>query len=129
MFGKFLELKNLLTSTFSSGHGSVEFEIDKNDFGKIHGETALIERISEKTARKIKGISNAKATVDSPKGNAPLKVKFTLVIKQNYSANEVSENLSVEVRKDLEEMCGIVNATVDVKITDVERVERKRRVK
>ena len=129
MFGKFLELKNLLTLTFSSGHGSVEFEIDKNDFGKIHGETALIERIAEKTARKIKGISNVAATVDSPKGDLPLKVKFTLGIKQDYSANDVSASLTGEVKKVLDEMCGIVNATVDIRITDVERVERKRRVK
>ncbi|MBQ6975195.1 MAG: hypothetical protein IJQ16_01395 [Selenomonadaceae bacterium] len=129
MFGKFRELKNLLTETFSGGQGTVEFELKKTDFGKIHCETALIERIAGRSAKRIKGIHSAKATVDSPKGNAPLKVKFTLVIKQNYSANEVSENLSVEVRKDLEEMCGIVNAMVDVRITDVEKVERKRRVK
>lgn len=129
MFGRFRELKNLLTSTFSSGHGSVEFELKKNDFGKIHGETALIEQISERAARKIKGISNAKATVDSPQGGLPLKVKFNLIIKQDYSANDISESLIDEVKKVLDEMCGIVNATVDIKITDVERVERKRRLK
>ena len=129
MFGKFLELKNLLTSTFSSEHGSVEFEIKKTDFGKIHCETALIERIAEKTAIKIKGIQKAMATVDSPKGNESLKVKFTLSIKQDYSANDLSASLVKEVRKILDEVCGIVNATVDVRITEVERVERKRRVK
>jgi uncharacterized alkaline shock family protein YloU len=101
----------------------------KNDFGKIYGETALIEQIAERTAKKIKGIFSAKAVVDSPTGSAPLKVKFSLIIKQDYSANDVSASLVSEVSKVLEKMCGIVNATVDVRITDVERVERKRRVK
>ena len=129
MFGKFLELKNLLAETFSSGHGSIEFELKKTDFGKIHGETALVEQIVERTAKKIKGISKAKATVDSPKDIMPLKVKFTLIIKQDFSANDVSASLVSEVKKVLNEMCGIVDATIDVRITDVEKVERKRRVK
>lgn len=129
MFGKFRDLKNLLTETFSSKHGSFEFVFKKNDFGKIYGETALIEQIAERTAKKIKGIFSAKAVVDSPASSAPLKVKFSLVIKQDYSANDVSASLVSEVSKVLEKMCGIVNATVDVRITDVERVERKRRVK
>lgn len=131
MFGKFRELKNLIAATFTSRHGSSEFELKKNDYGRIYGETAMIERIAERTAIKIKGINNANAVVDSPRGNLALKVRFTIGIKQDYSANEVSANLISEVKKILEEMCGIVNATVDIRITSVknpEKVERKRRV-
>ncbi len=132
MFGKIRELKNLIADTFTSTHGSSEFELNKNDFGKIFGETAMIEQIAERTAIKIKGINDAKAVVDSPRGNLALKVRFTVGIKQDYSANEVSANLISEVKKILDEMCGIVNATVDVRITSVrnsEKVEKKRRVK
>lgn len=129
MFGKFRELTNLIAETFSSTHGSNEFEISKNNFGIIFGETAMIERIAERTAKRIKGIYNAKAVVDSPKANVTLKVRFTVGIKQDYSANDVSAKLIGEVKKGLDEMCGIVNATVDVRITDVEKVEQRRRVK
>ena len=129
MFGKFRELTNLIAETFSSKHGSSEFEIKKNDFGKIYGETVLIEQIAERTARGIKGIYHAKAMVDSPQGNVTLKVRFNVGIKQDYSANDVSAKLIGEVKKVLDEMCGIVNATVDVRITNVEKVEQKRRVK
>ena len=58
-----------------------------------------------------------------------LKVRFNVGIKQDYSANDVSAKLIGEVKKVLDEMCGIVNATVDVRITNVEKVEQKRRVK
>lgn len=131
MFGKFFELKNLIADTFTSKHGSSEFALKKNDYGIIYGETAMIEKIAERTAIRVKGVNNAGAVVDSPKGNLALKVRFTIGIKQDYSANEVSTNLISEVKKVLDEMCGIV-ATVDVKITSVknsEIAERKRRVK
>ena len=129
MFGKFLEIKNLIADTFTSTHGSVEFELDKNDYGFITCETALIEQIARRVAMKINGIHNAKATVDKPAKNLPLKVRFVLVLKQDFSANDVSARLSDDLKSYLKEKCGIVGVTIDIKISDVERVERKRRVK
>lgn len=129
MFNKILSLRNLITETFSSKHGSIEFELLKNDFGLIYEETAVIERIAERTARAIKGIHKVSAVADKPTGTVPLKVRFNIVIKQDYSANDLSAKLIGEVKKNLDELCGIMNATVDVKITDVERSELNRRVK
>ena len=101
----------------------------KNDFGLIYEETAVIERIAERTARAIKGIQKVSAVADKPSGTVPLKVRFNIVIKQDYSANDLSAKLIGEVKKNLDKLCGIMNATVDVKITDVERSELNRRVK
>ena len=129
MFGKFLEIKNLIADTFTSTHGSVEFELDKNDYGFITCETALIEQIARRVAMKINGIHNARVTVDKTARNLPLKVRFVLVLKQDFSANDVSARLSDDLKSYLKEKCGIVGVTIDVKINDVERVERKRRVK
>ena len=129
MFGKFLEIKNLIADTFTGAHGSVEFELDKNDYGFITCETALIEQFAKRIAMKNKGVYKATATVDKPARNLPLKVRFVLVLKQDYSANDVSAQLGDELRKFLKEKCGIVGVTIDVKVNDVERVERKRRVK
>lgn len=129
MFNKIKSLKNLIAETFTGNHGSIEFELLKTDHGLIYEETAIIERIAERTARAIKGIHKASAVADKPVGTAPLKVRFNVVIKQNYSANDLSEKLIGEVKKNLDELCGIMNATVDVKITDVERSEINRRVK
>ncbi len=129
MFGKFLEIKNLIADTFTSKHGSVEFELDKNDYGVITCETALIEQFATRIATKIKGIHKAQATVDKPARNLPMKIRFVLVLKQNFSANEISARLSDELKNFLKEKFGIVGVTIDIKISDVERVEQKRRVK
>lgn len=129
MFNKILSLRNLITETFNSKHGSVEFELLKTDYGLIYEETTIIERIAERTARAIKGIHKVYAVADKPTGTMPLKVHFNIVIKQDYSANDLSAKLIGEVKKNLVELCGIMNATVDVKITDVERAELNRRVK
>lgn len=111
-------------------HGSREFELKKNDFGKIFCETSLIERVTEKIAKKVKGVHSAKVTVDKPFGvNSPLKASFIITLKQNFSANEVSSEICKEVKKYLKEMCEIVDVTVDIKITGVEQVEKKRRVR
>jgi len=129
VFGKFLEIKNLIADTFMSSHGSVEFELDKNDYGVITCETALIEQFATRLAMKNKGVHKATATVDKPARNLPMKVSFVIVLKQDFSANDVSARLSDNLKSYLKENCGIVGVTVDVKINDVERVERKRRVK
>jgi hypothetical protein len=48
VFDKIFGLKNIFKGTFPSAHGSKEFELKKNDFGKIFCETSLIEQITEK---------------------------------------------------------------------------------
>ena len=129
MFGKLFEIKNLIADTFTSKHGSVEFELDKNDYGFITCETALIEQFAMRIAMKSNGVHKAKVTVDKPARNLPLKISYVLVIKQNFSTNDVSDRLKDGLKNYLKEMCGIVGVVIDIKISDVERVERKRRVK
>ena len=129
MFGKFQAIKDFFSGKISVTHGSSEVELQKNNFGFIYCETALMERIVAKVAKKIKGVSDAKVVVDKPVGNYPLKVRFSLVIKQNCSANDLSETLVGKSKQALYDTCGIKNAVVEVKVTDVEKVEQKRRVK
>ena len=129
MFDKIKSLKNFLAGTFTNAHGSSEFEIQKNDLGFVYGETSMIERIAERVAKSIKGVHKVAALVDKPVGTLPLKVRFSIVIKQDYSANEISAKLISEIKNFLNETCGIINATVDVRITDVERATKTRRVK
>lgn len=129
MFNRIKSLRNLITETFTSRHGSSEFELMKNDFGMVYEETAVVERIAERTAKTVKGVHKVSAVADKPSGTLPLKIRFSIVIKHDYSANDISARLIGEVKKNLNEMCGIMNATVDVKITDVERAELNRRVK
>lgn len=88
-----------------------------------------MERIVAKVAKKVRGISDTKVVIDRPAGDYPLRVRFTLVITQNCSANKVSESLIDETKRALDYTCGIKNVTVDVKITSIERVEQKRRVR
>ncbi len=129
MFEKIRAIKNLFSGKFNVTHGSSEVELQKTNFGFIYCETALMERIVAKAAKKVKGISDAKVVIDRPVGNYPLKVQFTLMITQICSANEVSESLIDETKRALDYACGIKNVTVDVKIAGVEKVEQKRRVR
>ncbi len=129
MFSKIKSLKNLIAETFTSTHGSSEFELQKNDLGFVYAETSMIERIAERAAKSIKGVHKVSALVDKPVGTLPLKVRFSVVIKQDYSANEISAKLINDIKNFLNETCGIINATVDVRITDVERAVKNRRVK
>lgn len=129
MFGKFQAIKDFFSGKISVTHGSSEVELNKTNFGFIYCETALMERIVAKVAKKIKGIRDAKVVVDKPFGNYPLKVRFSLMIAQDCSANDLSETLVEKSKQALRDTCGIKNAVVEVRVTDVERVEQRRRVK
>lgn len=128
MFDKLFGKKISLPSAFKSV-SSRKFEFYKNDFGIITYETSLIERIAKRTALKINGIHTAEVKIDTPDGDSPLKLHFDLVIKQGYSVNELNKNLSDKVHESLKNFCGIENEFIYVKVTDVERSERKSRVK
>jgi divalent metal cation (Fe/Co/Zn/Cd) transporter len=90
-----------------------------------------LNKLPKKIAKKAKGVHNvAKVTADKPVGGlAPLRINFVITIKQNFSANEVSTEIGNEVKKYLKEMCDIVDVTVDIRITGVEQIEKKRRVR
>ena len=129
MFDKLFGKKFSLPVTFKSVSSSRKFEVFKNDFGIITYETSLIERIAKRTALNINGIHKAEVKIDTPDGDSPLKLHFELVIKQGYSVNELNKNLSDKVHESLKNFCGIENEMIYVKVTDVERPERKSRVK
>ena len=129
MFEKIRAIKNLFSGKFNVTHGSSEVELQKTNFGFIYCETALMERVVARAAKKVKGVGDVKVVIDKPAGNYPLKVQFTLVITQICPANEISESLIDETKRTLDYTCGIKNVTVDVKITGVEKVEQKRRVR
>lgn len=130
MFNKILGLKNFFKGTLSNAHGSVEFELKKTDFGKLFCETSVIERLAERVAKKSKGIHDVSVIADRPMSNiSPLKVRYTVVLKQNFSANDVSAEISDALKKILKEMIGIVDVVTEINVTGVEQSELKRRVK
>lgn len=130
MFDSIFNIKKFFKGTFKSSHGSVEFELKKTNFGKLFCETSLIESLAERSAKKVKGVHNVSVIADKPISNmAPLKVRFTVVLKQGFSANEVSTEISDALKKILKAMCEIVDVVIDIKVTGVEQVEQKRRVR
>ena len=130
MFDSILKIKNFFKGTFSNAHGSVEFELKKTDFGRIFCETSLIERLAERSAKKVKGVHDVSVIADKPMSNvAPLKVRYTVILKQNFSANDVSAEISDALKKILSDMFEIVDVTIDIRVTGVEQVELKRRVR
>lgn len=130
MFDSIFKIKNFFKGSFSNAHGSVEFELKKTDFGRLYCETSLIEQLAERSAKKVKGVHDVSVIADRLLNDiAPLKVRYTVIIKQNFSANDVSAEISNALKKILEEMIGIVDVIIDIKVTGVEQSELKRRVK
>ena len=130
MFDNIFKIKNFFKGTFSNSHGSVEFELKKTDFGRIFCETSLIERLAERSAKKVKGVHDVSVIADKPLSNvSPLKVRYTVILKQNFSANDVSAEISDALKKILSDMFEIVDVTIDIRVTGVEQVELKRRVR
>ena len=130
MFDSIFNIKKFFKGTFKSSHGSVEFELKKTDFGRLLCETSLIEQLSERSAKKVKGVHDVSVIADKPLSNvSPLKVRFTIILKQGFSANDVSAEISDALKKILSDMFEIVDVTIDVRVTGVEQVELKRRVR
>ena len=130
MFDSIFKIKNFFKGTFSNAHGSFEFELKKTDCGRIYCETSLIEQLAESSAKKVKGVHDVSVIADRLLNDiAPLKVRYNVILKQGFSANDVSAEISNALKKILEEMIGIVDVIIDIKVTGVEQSELKRRVK
>ena len=118
-------------TTFISARTSDEFILRKNDFGKISTETFAIQRVVERAAVSVEGITSATASIDKVIENSPLKIRFSLELTENHSVQDVSRDLVAEVRKVLEEIFSIIDVEIYVRVTDVSRPaeKKKRRVR
>ena len=129
-FANFFKNVKSKGGSFISTQSSEEFILARNDFGIIGAETSAIQKVINRSASSVRGISDASATVDKVAENLPLKIHFTLELEQNFSVNDVSKDLVSVVRRDLENFFAIIDVEIYVRVTDISRPPKpKKRVR
>lgn len=124
-------IRNLFGNTFRITQKGEEFTLRENDFGTIYLDTSVIRRIVEHT--KIFGVHEIKRVfVDKPSEEVPLNIRLSLTIDHDLSAVKIGEALREEIKRELNQLFGIVNATFDIRVTRITNeipAKNKRRVR
>lgn len=114
---------------YSESIQSDEMNILKADTGSILVSINAIKKLSERMAKTVAGVRDAKASVSRTK-NDPLKIKMTLFITQGIDATIVGQAAAKEVQAAIDTSLKISNVPVDVFIKNIsnERLANDRRV-
>ena len=131
MLDRFKNFKSLIGNTFNTSRASGEFLLRDTDFGTVHVESDIIRRIVERM--RVEGVNEVKnVVIDPPTANYPLKIKFNLVIRPNYSAPVIGANLRDAIRIELEYFLDIKDVDFDIRVTQINQqqtnTKKKRRV-
>lgn len=124
--------KNFNTRTFRTSSTGDLFTLRNTDFGKINVETDMIRRVVERVTADIEGVSDISATVEKPTDRDSLKVRFSIVLEQNYSAQNISAELVKRVREILQECFEIADVEIYMRVENVMQSadkKNKRRVR
>ena len=131
MLDRFKNLKSLIGNTFNTSRTSGEFLLRETDYGKVHVESDIIRRIVERT--RVDGVNEVKnIVVDIPTSNYPLNIKFSLVIRTNYSAPIISAHFRDAIREELENFLDIKTVKIDIRVAQINQQAKdktKRRVR
>ncbi len=132
MLERFKNFKNIFGNTFStSPRASGEFILRENDFGIVHVDASIIQRLVERT--RVEGVHEIKnIVIDVPTITAPLQIKLSLIIGQNYSAPIIGAKLRDAVKDELKNSLNITDAKFDIRVTQINQKapeKKKRRVR
>lgn len=111
--------KNFNTRTFRTSSTGDLFTLRNTDFGKINVETGMIRRVVERVTADIEGVNNIGATVEKPTDRDSLKIRFSIVLEQNYSAQNISAELVKKVREILQECFEIADVEIYMRVENV----------
>lgn len=111
--------KNFNTRTFRTSSTGDLFTLRNTDFGKINVETGMIRRVVERVTADIEGVNNIGATVEKPTDRDSLKIRFSVVLEQNYSAQNISAELVKKVREILQECFEIADVEIYMRVENV----------
>ena len=134
MLDGFKNLKSILGNmgnTFSTSRASGEFLLRETDFGTVHVDANIIQRLVERI--KIKGVHEIRnVIIDVPTDHYPLQIKLNLIIGQNYSAPVIGANLRDAIKEELKNFLSITDARFDIRVTQINQnapEKKKRRVR
>lgn len=131
MLDRFKNFKSIFGNTFITSRASGEFLLRETDFGTVHVDANIIQRLVERT--KVEGVHEIRnVIIDVPTDNYPLQIKLNLIIGQSYSAPVIGANLRDAIKAELESNLKITNARFDIRVTQIDQnapEKKKRRVR
>ena len=118
--------KNFKSKTFRTIRTGDLFTLRNTEYGKINVESDLIRRVVERATADIAGVCEISAIVEKPTERNSLKIRFSLVLEQNYSAQSISKELVEKVRGVLREYFQIADVEIYMRVENVmQSVDKK----
>ena len=88
-------VKGTLTAARTTGG---EFLLRKTDFGLVHVEYSVIQKISTRAVAQIKGIHESDVIIEKTANSVtPFKIRLTLTLDEGFSAPRTREAISTAI--------------------------------
>ena len=117
--------KKFTNKTFRTVRTGDLFTLRNTDFGKINVESDMIRRVVERAVTDIEGVHEISAEVEKPTEGNSLKVRFSLALEQDYSAQNIGAELAKRVREVLQDMFQIADVEIYMRVKDIAQAQKK----
>ena len=117
--------KNFTNKTFRTVRTGDLFTLRDTEFGKVNVETDMIRRVVERAVIDIDGIDEISAIVEKPTGGSSLKIRFSIVLQQDYSAQNIGAELVKRVREVLQDVFQIADVEIYMRVKDIAQAKKK----
>lgn len=123
--------KILKSTVYASRSSTGEFLLKQTNFGLVHAEFAVAQRLAERALKPVDGISDAQVVVEKYSEANPMKMLLTLTLTENFSAPKVSEEADKAINNELRQFLGIdFYVPIEVRVKQIaQAVPAKRRVR
>lgn len=113
-------VKGTLTAARTTGG---EFLLRKTDFGLVHVEYAIIQKISARAVAQIKGIHESDVIIEKTASNVtPFKIQLTLTLDEGFSAPRTREEVSTAINDALSQSLQLMfYVPVEVKVNQIKK--------
>lgn len=113
-------VKGTLTAARTTGG---EFLLRKTDFGLVHVEYAVIQKISARAVAQIKGIHESEVIIEKTASNVtPFKIRLTLTLEENFSAPRISQTADKAINDALNQSLQLMfYVPVEVKVNQIKK--------
>lgn len=110
------------TSTSARMHG--EFMVVDTKAGAVQVALSAVRGIVERVALSMQGVRTATAVIsvhDAPKDavGTPMQVELKITLSDQTSLNAISEELTAKVRQELNDVLGIADVPVALRVTEI----------
>lgn len=117
-------IRKIFKSTLTAARStSGEFLLRKTDFGLVHVEYAVIQKISARAVAQVKGIHESEVIVEKTASSVtPFKISITLTLDEGFSAPRTREEVSTAINDALRNSLQLMfYVPVEVKVNQIKK--------